>query len=66
MNMQTFPPGMEDVLNFPLSAALFGRRARRFSMGASIPDGPLAYTSRHDPLPLRELEQMRSLGSVWR
>jgi hypothetical protein len=53
----TLPPGYEDALQFPLVAALFGRRARRFSLGASIPDGPLAYSSRHAPLPLTELER---------
>jgi hypothetical protein len=58
MNANKFPPGIEDVLNFPLIEALFGRRARRFSLGASVPDGPLAFTSRHEPLPLTELEQM--------
>jgi hypothetical protein len=32
-----------------------GRRARRFFMGAEIPDGVLAYKSRHQPVPLSEL-----------
>ncbi|HLE28157.1 MAG TPA: hypothetical protein VI793_08575 [Anaerolineales bacterium] len=64
MNPKTFPPGIEDVLSFPLSAALFGRRARRFSMGASIPEGPLAYTSRQAPLSLTELEQMLVLTAA--
>jgi hypothetical protein len=52
------PEGLQDVLSFPLLQALLGRRARRFSWGASIPDGPLEYTSRREPLPLSELEQM--------
>jgi hypothetical protein len=52
------PAGLEDVLGFPLLQALLGRRARRFARGASIPDGPLAHTSRHPPLPLSELEQL--------
>ncbi|MBZ4419268.1 hypothetical protein [Myxococcus sp. RHSTA-1-4] len=52
------PAGFQDVLSFPLLQALLGRRARRFTLGASIPDGPLAYTSRHQPMPLDELEQM--------
>lgn len=54
----TAPEGLQDVFDFPLLQALLGRRARRFSLGASIPDGPLAYTSRHEPIPLSELEQM--------
>ena len=58
------PPGYEDALAFPLVAALLGRRARRFSLGAAIPDGPLAYTSRHGPLPLSELEQLLVLTAA--
>jgi len=64
MSAPTFPVGVNDALTFPLIEALFGRRARRFSMGASIPDGPLAYTSRHDPRPLSELEQMMVLTAA--
>src|SRR3712207_150105 len=59
-----FPRGYYDALEFPLVAALFGRRARRFSLGAEIPDGPLAYASRHEPLPLSELEQMMVLTAA--
>ena len=44
---------------FPLVEALFGRRSRRFALGDEIPDGPLAYRSRHDPVPLSELESQR-------
>jgi hypothetical protein len=64
MNSQDFPPGFEDALSFPLIEALFGRRSRRFSLGASIPDGPLAYTSRREPLPLSELEQLLVLTAT--
>jgi hypothetical protein len=49
---------------FPLVEALFGRRSRRFARGGEIPDGPLAYRSRHDPLPLSELERMLVLGAM--
>ncbi len=56
MNTKTYLPGLKTALEFPLVEALFGRRARRFCVGASIPDGPLAFTSRHQPLPLSELE----------
>ena len=51
------PPGLERALTFPLLAALTGRRARRFALGATIPDGPLEFSSSHDPMPLSELEQ---------
>lgn len=56
--------GLDGVQNFPLIEALFGRRARRFSLGASIPDGPLAFTSSKEPLPLSELEQMMVLTAA--
>jgi hypothetical protein len=46
------------MLEFPLSQALFGRRSRRFALGSALPEGPLAFTSRHEPLPLTDLEQM--------
>ena len=49
---------------FPLVEALFGRRSRRFALGGEIPDGPLAYRSRHEPVPLTELERMLVLGAM--
>lgn len=55
------PVGVATALEMPLIEALLGRRARRFSMGAHIPEGVLAYQSEHDPLPLSELEQMMVL-----
>ena len=48
----------EELLRFPLTDALFQRRSRRFLRGAEIPDGPLAYKSKHPPLPLSELERL--------
>jgi len=59
--MEKYPPGLKNVLEFPLMDALFGRRSRRFPIGAAIPDGPLAFSSRHKPLPLSELEEMMIL-----
>ena len=61
---RTLPPGSTDALAFPLVAALLGRRARRFSLGAAIPDGSLAFQSRHAPLPLSELEQLLVLTAA--
>lgn len=58
MNKQTIPSGLEDMLHFGLVEALLGRRSRRFFKGAKIPDGVFAYTSRHDTLPLSELEKL--------
>src|SRR5882724_4862581 len=55
---------LNNVLKFPLTEALFGRRSRRFYRGAEIPDGPLAYRSKHKPLPLSELERLLVLLAV--
>ncbi len=58
------PQGLIEAVNFPLIEAIHGRRSRRFARGASIPDGPLAYTSKHAPEPLTELEQLLLLTTV--
>ena len=42
---------LEDLAAFPFVEALYGRRSRRFALGDEIPDGPLAYMSKHDPCP---------------
>lgn len=52
------PRGLETAVQFPLLEAIAGRRARRFSLGAELPDGLLAFKSSHDPMPLSDLEQM--------
>jgi hypothetical protein len=48
---------VKEVFRFPLMEALFGRRARRFGLGMTIPSGPLAFESDAEPYPLSELEQ---------
>ncbi len=58
------PKGLIEAANFPLLEAIHGRRSRRFALGARIPKGPLAYTSKHKPAPLTELEQMLLLTTV--
>lgn len=58
MGRQPVPPGFEDLKNFGVLEALLGRRSRRFFMGAKIPDGVFEYTSKHEPLPLTELEKL--------
>src|SRR5688500_1311652 len=55
---------MQDLASFPLLAAIYGRRSRRFAMGGAIPDGPLAYESTHDPVPLSDLERLIVLTSM--
>ncbi|TQV86319.1 hypothetical protein FKG94_00775 [Exilibacterium tricleocarpae] len=62
--MGDFPPGLVEAANFPLIEAIHGRRSRRFARGASIPGGPLAYTSKHPPQPLDELQQLLLLTAV--
>jgi hypothetical protein len=70
MTMHTEPAAdrqsaaLAELAQFPLLDALYGRRARRISLGSTIPDGPLAYESPHDPLPLSELERMLVLTSM--
>jgi hypothetical protein len=64
MDREYIQPGFKDILDFKLVDALFGRRARRFFIGASIPDGYFEYKSKHDPLPLTEKEQMIILSAA--
>jgi hypothetical protein len=56
--------GLAQVTNFPLIQAIHGRRSRRFAKGASIPDGPLAYTSKKPATPITEMEKMLLLSTV--
>jgi len=44
--------------------AIAGRRARRFCLGAEIPDGVLAFKSNHSPMPLSETEQLLVLSTM--
>lgn len=48
-DLASVPHGLSDALQFPLLQAILGRRSRRFFLGASIPDGPFAYTSPSPP-----------------
>jgi hypothetical protein len=56
--------GLASLREFPFVRALFERRSRRFAVGATLPDGPLAFSSPSPPLPLSELEEMLVLGAV--
>jgi hypothetical protein len=64
MSTHTALPGLDTALSFPLIEALHGRRARRFSIGAEIPEGPLAFRSGQEPMPLSDLEKMIVLTSA--
>ena len=55
---------LRELSTFPLVEALYGRRSRRFAFGDEIPDGPLAYRSQHEPVPLTELERMLVLSAM--
>ncbi|TXT53484.1 MAG: hypothetical protein BAJALOKI1v1_2410002 [Promethearchaeota archaeon] len=48
---------LKEVLKFPLTNALFGRRSRRFGVGMEIPSGPLKYNSNFSAMPLTEFEE---------
>src|SRR5919206_213661 len=43
---------LRQALSYPLVEALIHRRSRRFSLGARMPGGGLAYESTHAPVPL--------------
>jgi len=45
------------LTEFPLFAAIAGRRSRRFGIGMTIPSGPLAHRSTAEPVPLSEHER---------
>jgi len=51
------PLGFQDMMAFGLVEALLGRRSRRVFIGAEIPDGVFAYSSKADPVPLSDLER---------
>ncbi|MBC8096527.1 MAG: hypothetical protein H7Y43_12015 [Akkermansiaceae bacterium] len=51
-------PRVREILDqYSLLSALRERRSRRFGLGMKIPGGPLAYESRHRPVPLSEDEE---------
>jgi hypothetical protein len=58
------PRGLVQAATFPLIEAIHGRRSRRFAKGASIPEGPLAFTSRQAPAPLDPAEQMLLIATI--
>src|SRR6185437_6902808 len=51
------PEGLRAALEYGLADAVRARRSRRFGLGMTMPEGPLAHTSAHAPVPLSELEQ---------
>lgn len=64
MSRRKYPPGFHRMLDFSLLEGLLGRRSRRFCRGASIPSGAFEFQSRHEPLPLTELEKMLVIAAA--
>jgi hypothetical protein len=50
-------PVLQNVWQYPLFEALYGRRSRRFGVGFEIAEGPFPYKSEQSPLPLSEHEE---------
>jgi hypothetical protein len=48
---------LRQALSYPLIESLLHRRSRRFSLGATMPGGGLAYKSPHKPIPLSTTEE---------
>lgn len=48
---------LRQALRYPLVESLLHRRSRRFSLGATMPGGGLAYKSPHKPVPLSVAEE---------
>ncbi len=55
--MSKYPPGLDSAIDHGFYDAVFQRRSRRFGLGMEIDKGPLQYKSKHDPIPLTELEE---------
>jgi hypothetical protein len=57
--MSTIPlhSAVDAALRYPLMDALVNRRSRRFSLGAALPGGALAYQSKAEPKPLDLAEE---------
>jgi hypothetical protein len=48
---------IQAIWEYPLFAALYGRRSRRFGLGLNLTEGPFQYKSQGKTLPLSELEE---------
>ena len=55
--MSKHPEGLDYAIDHGFYDAVFQRRSRRFGLGMEIERGPLQYKSKHDPVPLSELEE---------
>ena len=57
-------PGLRDLFNYPLMAALQDRRTRRVAQGQSLTHGALPYESPNQPSPLSPLEEAILIAST--
>ena len=48
---------IDEVWEYPLFEALYGRRSRRFGRGFEMTEGPFQYKSGQTPVPLSEIEE---------
>jgi hypothetical protein len=55
--MSKHPKGLETFIDYRFIDAVFQRRSRRFGLGMEIDKGPLKYQSKHNSVPLTELEE---------
>jgi len=57
------PDLLNNVWEYPLFDALFGRRSRRFGLGFEMHEGPFRYKSAHAPMALSEMEEALLVGA---
>jgi hypothetical protein len=57
-------PGLRDLFDYPLMAALQDRRTRRVAQGQSLTHGALSYESSNEPSPLSPLEEAILIAST--
>src|SRR5262249_38828650 len=54
---------LQRVWDYPLFAAFYGRRSRRFGLGFEIAEGPFRSRSRRAAMPLDEFEEALLVGA---
>jgi hypothetical protein len=57
------PDLLNQVWEYPLFEALYGRRSRRFALGCEMTEGPFKYKSQHAAVPLNDLEEALLVGA---
>ena len=57
------PQLLDNVWEYSLFDALYGRRSRRFGLGFEMTEGPFRYKSKHPAVPLTEIEEALLVGA---